>query len=163
MGVDLLADLPNVNSSGPLDVSTGRWGRSAERSRGRSAKFEIILTTWCHYQGVPNSANCFKWVLIETIYTSSTISDSFNWRHKLELKFTLKLKIWSLRSKLECWPFHMSTDSRYWGTRRGIGGIRALGLLGGVGGCLGASGGIGEATGVLGLAGTLGTQGPEGI
>ena len=28
----------------------------------------------------PNSANCFKWALIEHIDMSSTISDSFNWR-----------------------------------------------------------------------------------
>ena len=43
LGVDLPADLPNLNSSWPLDVSTGG------RSRGRSAKFELILTTSSHY------------------------------------------------------------------------------------------------------------------
>ena len=34
--------------SGPLDVSMG--DRSAGRSRDRSAKFELILTTRCQYQ-----------------------------------------------------------------------------------------------------------------
>ena len=47
---DLGVDLPNLNSSWPLDVGA-REGRSGGRSRGRSAKFELILTTRCKYQG----------------------------------------------------------------------------------------------------------------
>ena len=55
-----------------------------------------------------------------------------------------------------------SRDSRYSGTRRGIGGIRRhWGLLwgcrGSFGGIRGASGGVGV-RGVLGLVGTLGTE-----
>ena len=54
-GIDLLSDLgvdlPNLNSSWPLDVST-EGDRSTVRSRGRSAKFELILTTRCQYWGV---------------------------------------------------------------------------------------------------------------
>ena len=42
-------DLPNLNSSWPLDVST-KEGGPAGRSRGRSAKFELIFTTRCQYQ-----------------------------------------------------------------------------------------------------------------
>ena len=53
-GVHLLADLgldvSNFNSSWPLDVSTGGC-KSASRSRGRSAKFELILATRCQDQG----------------------------------------------------------------------------------------------------------------
>ena len=55
-GIDHLAsrsrvDLPNLNSSWPWDVST-RGVDLSSRSRGRSAKFEIILTTDVMYQGV---------------------------------------------------------------------------------------------------------------
>ena len=53
--LDLGVDLPNLNSSWPLDVST-REGRSGGRSRGRSAKFELILTTRCQYWGVVDLA-----------------------------------------------------------------------------------------------------------
>ena len=45
---DLGVDLENFKSSWPQDVSTGRdWNVS--RSRGRSAKFELILTTTFQY------------------------------------------------------------------------------------------------------------------
>ena len=49
-----------------------------------------------------------------------------------------------------------SRDSRYSGTRRGIGGIIGIGrFVGGVGSHLGVSGSVGSVRGVLGLAGTL--------
>ena len=44
-------DLPNLKSSSPQEVCTG-GGWSASRSRGRSAKFELIFTMRCHYQGM---------------------------------------------------------------------------------------------------------------
>ena len=54
-----------------------------------------------------------------------------------------------------------SRDSRYSGTRRGIGGIRDIG--GTPRGCKGPFGGVRGVLGVLGLPGTLGTQGLEGV
>ena len=48
-------DLPNLNSSWPLDVST----------RGRSGKFELILTTRCQYQGVDLPADL--WVVLPNL------------------------------------------------------------------------------------------------
>ena len=66
-----------------------------------------------------------------------------------------------------------SRDSRYSGTRRGIGDIRGhWGILGGVGGCLGASGIYWEASsdcrysgtrrGIGGIGGSLGCRGHLG-
>ena len=59
LGVDLPADLgvdlSNLNSSWPLDVST----------RGRSGKFELILTTRCQYQGVDLPADL--WVVLPNL------------------------------------------------------------------------------------------------
>ena len=118
--------------------------RFASRSRSRSAKFELILTTRCQYQGVPYSANCFIWSLIEHIYMSCTISDSFNWGCKLELKFTLKLKIWNLSSDCFVLAVTLGIEGPV-----GYSGIR--GLLGGVG-AIWEHQGIGGVRGVLGAS-----------
>ena len=62
--------------------------------------------------------------------------------------------------------FGASRDSRYSGTRRGIGASGGIGASKGVGailGCQGESGGVGMSGVYWGLAGTLGTQGPEGV
>ena len=60
-----------------------------------------------------------------------------------------------------------SRDSRYSGTRKGVGGVRALGLLRGVGAVWGCQEGIRGCKGCQGctgeLAGTLSTQGLEKV
>ena len=89
-------DLPNLNSSWPWDVSTG--GRSASRSRGRSAKFELILTTRCQYQGVdlpadlgvdlPNLNSSWPWDVSTGGYWSASRSRGRS--AKFELILTMR-------------------------------------------------------------------------
>ena len=63
-------DVPNLNSSWPLDVSTV-GGRSGGRSRGRSAKFELILTTRCQYwEGRPSGRSRGRSAKFELILTT---------------------------------------------------------------------------------------------
>ena len=49
VGMKLGVDLPNLNSSWPQDVSTS--GTYVSRYRGRSAKFELVMTTRCQSKG----------------------------------------------------------------------------------------------------------------
>ena len=113
-GVDLPADigvdLPNLNSSWPLDVSS-RGSKSAGRSRGRSAKFELILTTRCQFWGVDLPNLNSSWPLDVSSRGSKSAGRSRGRSTKFELILTTRCQFCGvdLPNLNSSWPLDFSS------------------------------------------------------
>ena len=109
---DIGVDLPNLNSSWPLDVSTSE-GRSGGRSRGRSAKFELILTTRCQYWGVDLPNLNSSWPLDVSTSEGRSGGRSRGRSAKYELILTTRCQYWGVVDLLADLGLDLPTRCQY--------------------------------------------------